>query len=77
MASNGENAIFMEIIEDSSVRQLWRLTNVLIKVRSGALTQRDVKSEGRPGYVYENKGHDDKIAYNLAGFVPDNAQIAR
>jgi hypothetical protein len=28
MASNGENAIFMEIIEDSSVRQLWRLTNV-------------------------------------------------
>jgi hypothetical protein len=26
-----------------------RLTNVLIKVRSGALTQKDVKNEGRSG----------------------------
>jgi hypothetical protein len=36
-------------MEDSSLRQLWRLTNVLIKVRNGALTQKDVKNEGRSG----------------------------
>jgi hypothetical protein len=28
MASNGENAMFMQIIEDSNLRQLWRLTHV-------------------------------------------------
>jgi hypothetical protein len=77
MASNGENAMFMQIVEDSSLRQLWRLTNVLIKVRSGALTQRDVKNEGRSGYVYENKGECDKMDDNGADFLAENAQIAR
>jgi gentisate 1,2-dioxygenase len=28
MASNGENAMFMQRMEDSSLRQLWRLTHV-------------------------------------------------
>jgi hypothetical protein len=36
-------------MEDSSFRQVWRLTNVLIKIRNGALTQKDVKNEGRSG----------------------------
>jgi hypothetical protein len=43
-------------MEDSSLRQLWRLTNVLFKVRNGALINKDVKNEGRPGDMYENKG---------------------
>jgi hypothetical protein len=34
------------MMEDSSVRQLWRLTNTLIRAREGALTQRDVKNAG-------------------------------
>jgi len=45
--------------------------------RSGALTHKDVKNEDRPDYVYENKGDDDKMAYNLEDFVTDNARIAR
>ena len=56
MASKGKNSMFMQIIEDSSLRQLWRLTNTLIKVRKGALTHKDVKNEDRPDNVYENKG---------------------
>jgi hypothetical protein len=43
-------------MEDSSQRQLWRLTNTLIKVRNGALTHKDVKNEGTSGDVHENKG---------------------
>jgi hypothetical protein len=51
-------------MEDSSLRQLGRLTNVLFKVRNGAPTQRDVKNEGTSGDVYENKGARDKMADN-------------
>ena len=42
----------MQRMEDSSLGQLWRLTNVLFKVRNGALTQKDVKNEGTSGDVY-------------------------
>jgi hypothetical protein len=33
-------------------------------------TQKDVKNEGRSDYVYENKGNDDKMTEDLAGFLP-------
>ena len=36
----------------------WR-THTLMKVRQGGLTLKDVKNEGRPGNVYENKGTSD------------------
>ena len=49
----------MQRMEDSSLGQLWRLTNVLFKVRNGALIHRDVKNEGTSGDVYENKGVSD------------------
>jgi hypothetical protein len=55
-------------MEDSSLRQLWRLTNVLFKVRNGALTHKDVKNEDRPGDVYENKVASDKMDDNRDGF---------
>jgi hypothetical protein len=64
MASNDEGAMFMRRMEDSRLRQLWRLTNTLIKVRNGALTHRDVKNEDRPDYVYENKGVSDTMTDN-------------
>jgi hypothetical protein len=32
MAPQDENALLMQRMEDSSLRQLWRLTNVLFKV---------------------------------------------
>jgi len=42
-------------MEDFSLRQLWRLTNVLFRVRNGALIHKDVKNEDRTDYVYEKK----------------------
>ena len=64
MASNNAEAMFMQNIEDSSLRQLWRLTNVLFKVRNGVLIHKDVKNEDRPDYVYENKGVSDTMTDN-------------
>jgi len=67
----------MQRMEDSSLRQLWRLTNTLIKVRNGALAQRDVKNEDRPDYVYEKKGEGDTMSCNRADFLAENARFAR
>jgi hypothetical protein len=77
MAPQDENALLMQRMEDSSLRQLWRLTNVLFKVRNGALTRRDVKNEDRPDYVYENKGVDDIMPENKHDCLAENAQISR
>ncbi|MGA3167433.1 MAG: hypothetical protein ABSF14_15120, partial [Terriglobia bacterium] len=67
----------MQRMEDSSLRQLWRLTNVLFKVRNGALTRRDVKNEDRPDYVYENKWTSDTMPENQHDFLAENAAISR
>ena len=64
-------------MEDSSLRQLWRLTNVLFRVRNGALTHKDVKNEDRPDYVYENKGASDTMTENQYDFLAANVRIAR
>ncbi|MGD1105350.1 MAG: hypothetical protein ABSA59_25165 [Terriglobia bacterium] len=84
--------LLMQRMEDSSLRQLWRLTMVRIKVRTpqssianrqstidnhqGAVTLRDVKNEDRPGYVYENTGDGDKMSSEKHGFLHENAPIA-
>jgi hypothetical protein len=38
--------------------------------RSGRPAPRDVKNEGRPGYVYENTVEADKMAGNQSVFWP-------
>jgi hypothetical protein len=38
MAPRDENSLLMQRYEDSNLRQLWRLTNILAKVQNGALT---------------------------------------
>jgi hypothetical protein len=45
MAPMEENAMLMQRMEDSSLRQLWRLTNILLKLRKGALNLSDVGQE--------------------------------
>jgi hypothetical protein len=71
--------LHMQTMEDSSLwlifdcrfakhPPLWRIANVLFKLRNRALTLRDVKNEGRPGYVYENTGNDDKMSSEKNGF---------
>src|SRR5208282_3114217 len=54
-APRDEQSLLMQRQEDSSLRQLWRLTNMLFRVRNGALSLRDVRNEGTTGDVYENK----------------------
>ena len=38
MAPQDQNALLMQRMEDSNLRQLWRLTNILAKVQNGELT---------------------------------------
>ena len=71
MAPNDGNAMLMQRMEDSSLRQLWRLTHVLIKVRKGAQSQKDVKNEGTSGDVYEKKGEIDTMADNKSGLLSE------
>jgi hypothetical protein len=68
MAPNAEKELLMQRMKHSSLRPLWRLTNVLFKVRNGALAHRDVKNEGTSGDVYENKGVSDTMTDNLSVF---------
>ena len=77
MASTDENAMFLQRMKDSRLRQLWRLTHTLIKVRNRALTHKDVKNEDRPDYVYENKGESDTMPENQHDFLAENSWVAR
>jgi hypothetical protein len=38
MAPHDEKALLLQRMEDSNLRQLWRLTNILVKIQKGALT---------------------------------------
>ena len=38
MAPRDDRALSVQKMEDSNLRQLWRLTNILVKIRDGALT---------------------------------------
>jgi len=45
-----------------------RQSTIANRQLQGALTLRDVKNEGRSGYVYENTGNDDKMSGGKTGF---------
>jgi hypothetical protein len=57
-----KQSLLLQRMEDSYLRRLWRLTNMLMRVRGGGLTRRDVKNADRSGDLYENKGDDDKMS---------------
>jgi len=76
-APQDEKSLLMQRMEDSSLRQLWRLTNMLFRVRNGGLTLRDVKNGTTSGDVHENTGDDDKMSSENPGFLQENASIAR
>ena len=75
IAPQDEQSMLMQRMEDSSLRKLWRLTNMLVKVRNGALAHKDVKNEGRSDYVHENTGNMDKMSCDETGFLHENAPI--
>jgi hypothetical protein len=77
VAPRNENALLMQRLEDSSLRQLWRLTNMLFRLRNGGLTLRDGKNGDRPGYVHENIGDVDKMSSENHRLLHENAPIAR
>ncbi len=43
MAPEDQKSMYLQRLEDSSFRRLWRLINALGKVRQGALEKKDVK----------------------------------
>jgi hypothetical protein len=45
MAPKDQNALLMQRMEDSNLRQLWRLTSILMKVRRGGLDLYDLTPE--------------------------------
>jgi hypothetical protein len=45
MAPKDQNALLMQRMEDSNLRQLWRLTNILMKVRRGGLDLDDLSTK--------------------------------
>jgi len=49
----------------------------LIQVKSGAWRERDVKNEGRSGYVHENTGEVYKMSSDEPVFPHENAPIER
>jgi len=52
-------------------------TNMLFKVRNGALTHKDVKNEDRTDYIYENTGTRDKMYTQKMPLLHENAPISR
>jgi hypothetical protein len=76
MALTDENAMFMQIMEDSRLRQLWRLTYVPFKTKGELSQQKDVKNEGRSDYMYENKG-TEKMEKDRSDDVDENTQVNR
>ena len=63
--------------EDSSPRWLRRFNNMLFRGSKRGLTLRDVKNEGRSGYVHENTGDDDKMSCEKHSFLQKNAAVER
>ena len=45
IAPQDNKSLLMQRMEDSSLRQLWRLTNILLKLRKGALNPTEMDHE--------------------------------
>jgi hypothetical protein len=56
MASNGENAMFMQTMVDSSLRQSWRLTHVPFKTRGSYPNEKMLKMKVDPTICMKTKG---------------------
>jgi hypothetical protein len=55
LAGGQPQAALMTRGEESSLRQVWRTTNLLMRIKQGARTQRDVKNEDRSHDLIEKK----------------------
>jgi hypothetical protein len=73
VAPHDEKSLHMQRAEDSNLRRLGRLIDMLFKVRNGALRARDDKNGTTSGDVYENKGSDDKMSCLEGGLLQEDA----
>ena len=77
MAPKDQNSLFMQRMEDSNLRRLWRLTNTLEKVRNGALARKDVKNADRSHDMYENKDTHDTMTGMKNEIVSENTNFSQ
>ena len=56
LAGVGPAATLMTRGEESNLRQVWRLTNLLMRIKKGSRNKKDVKNADCSQYVAENKG---------------------
>ena len=61
MVTGDENAKHVQSFEDSCLRRLWRLTNMLAKVKDGAFRRKNKNNSIRSGNVDENKQNSDNM----------------
>jgi hypothetical protein len=62
-------------MEDSHLRRLWRLTDILMMIRQGVLTPKSTKNEGRSGNVHENKGANDKVPEEKPDIITESTEF--
>ena len=67
--------LLMQRMEDSSLRQLLRLTQASANLRQGALTPTNKKNEGRSEEVIENTGPHDIMSAENSDFVCEITEI--
>jgi hypothetical protein len=72
-----QQSMLMQRMEDSNLRQLWRLTNMLFRLQEQGLTGQDgtqpapdLKNEGTSGDVYENTGEGCETDHNDRSWDP-------
>ena len=75
MAPRDENALLMQRMEDSSLRQLWRLTNMLFKVRNGGLTLEMLKMKIDPAMCMKTQATTTKCPAINAAFYRKMHQL--
>ena len=61
MTPQDENAVLMRRVEDSSLRQLWRLTNTLINVRHGRCPLEMLKMKEPPGMYMKTQARGQNV----------------
>src|SRR5208283_4197235 len=82
MAPGDATSQLLQGMEDSHLRRLWRLTNMLAKIKDGALHGKNKKYNVRSRNVYENKQNSDNmpdekpdISAESAEFLQKNAAL--
>jgi hypothetical protein len=64
-------------MEESSLRRVRRTANLLMKIKQGARTQRNVKNEGCSQDLIENKGREYTNSHNANIFMKINSLSLR